>query len=58
MFHNECHPAEISTAEVTRFLTCLVVNEHVVSTPQNQALNAVLCGGELRLKECSVSQKY
>ncbi len=42
LFHNKRHPSEMGTAEVTQFLTHLAVAEHVASTTQNQALNAIV----------------
>ncbi len=42
LFHNKRHPADMGTTEVTQFLTHLAVNEHVVATTQNQALNAIV----------------
>lgn len=42
LFHNKRHPADMSTPEVTQFLTHLAVNEHVVAATQNQALNAIV----------------
>jgi integron integrase len=42
LFHDQCHPAEIGAAEVSRFLTSLVVDRRVASSTQNQALAAIL----------------
>jgi integrase len=42
LFHNKRHPAEMSTPEVTQFLTYLAVNEQVAATTQNQALHAII----------------
>lgn len=42
LFHNKRHPAEMSTPEVTQFLTHLAVTEHVTATTQNQALSAIV----------------
>ncbi|MBE9182969.1 integron integrase [Oculatella sp. LEGE 06141] len=42
LFHNKRHPSEMGTMEVTSFLTHLAVTEHVASTTQNQALNAIV----------------
>lgn len=42
LFHNKRHPSEMGTPEVTQFLTHLAVTEHVASTTQNQALNAIV----------------
>jgi len=41
-FTGFAHPNEMSTAEVTQFLTHLAVNEQVAATTQNQALNAII----------------
>jgi integron integrase len=42
LFHNKRHPGEMGTQEVTQFLTHLAVTEHVASSTQNQALNAIV----------------
>lgn len=42
LFHDKRHPNEMSTPEVTQFLTHLAVTEHVAATTQNQALNAIV----------------
>jgi len=41
-FHGKRHPAEMSDAEVTAFLTALAVRDRVAASTQNQALNALL----------------
>ena len=41
-FNDSRHPDEMGTEEVTRFLTHLAVNEKVVGSTQNQALNAIV----------------
>jgi integron integrase len=42
LFHNKRHPSEMSTAEVSQFLTHLAVNEQVAAATQNQALCAIV----------------
>jgi integron integrase len=42
MFHGTTHPAKLSDADVTTFLTHLAVREHVSASTQNQALGALL----------------
>jgi integron integrase len=42
VFHGKRHPAEMGHAEVTAFLSSLAVDQHVSSSTQNQALNALL----------------
>jgi len=42
MFTGFAHPNEMSTVEVTQFLTHLAVNEQVAATTQNQALNVII----------------
>jgi Phage integrase, N-terminal SAM-like domain len=41
-FHNKRHPAEMSEAEIARFLSSLASDSHVSASTQNQALNALL----------------
>ncbi len=41
-FHGKRHPAEMGTAEISRFLTFLAVERQVSASTQNQALNALL----------------
>jgi len=42
LFHNKRHPGEMGSQEIVSFLNHLVVQEHVSSSTQNQALNAIL----------------
>lgn len=42
LFHGTRHPAELTDADVTSFLTHLAVREHVSASTQNQALGALL----------------
>jgi integrase len=42
LFHNKRHPAEMSKAEVSAFLTHLAVDGQVSSSTPNQALSALL----------------
>lgn len=42
LFHNKCHPGNMGTAEVTKFLTWLAVSRNVASSTQNQAFNALV----------------
>ena len=42
LFHDKRHPAEMGSAEVTRFLTHLAVEGKVSASTQNQALSALL----------------
>ena len=40
--HGKRHPADMGTAELTRFLSSLAVDGHVAVSTQNQALSALL----------------
>jgi len=42
LFHQKRHPAEMGGAEVTQFLSALVVDKNVAASTQNQALSAIL----------------
>jgi site-specific recombinase XerD len=42
LFHRQRHPAEMGGAEVTQFLSALVVDRDVAASTQNQALSAIL----------------
>ncbi len=42
LFHHKRHPAEMGGAEVTQFLSALVVDRNVAASTQNQALSAIL----------------
>jgi integron integrase len=42
LFHNKRHPQEMSTSEVTQFLSHLAVQEQVAASTQNQALSAIV----------------
>lgn len=42
LFHGKRHPAEMSAAEITRFLSALAVQCNVAASTQNQALSALL----------------
>jgi integron integrase len=42
LFHDKRHPAAMGAAEVTRFLSALVVQRNVAASTQNQALSALL----------------
>jgi len=42
LFHQKRHPAEMGGAEVTQFLSALVVDKSVAASTQNQALSAIL----------------
>jgi integron integrase len=42
LFHNKRHPSEMGSPEIELFLTHLVVEAHVASSTQNQALSALL----------------
>ena len=42
LFHNKRHPREMSTPEVTQFLTHLAVAQQVSAATQNQALNTIV----------------
>jgi integron integrase len=42
VFHDKKHPAEMSAAEIERFLTHLAVEANVAASTQNQALAAIL----------------
>jgi integron integrase len=41
-FHRKRHPLEMGAAEVTQFLSSLVVDQNVAASTQNQALSAIL----------------
>lgn len=41
-FHNKRHPTEMGEVEIANFLSALARDNHVSSSTQNQALNAVL----------------
>ena len=41
-FHHRRHPTEMGGAEVTQFLSALVVDRNVAASTQNQALSAIL----------------
>jgi site-specific recombinase XerD len=42
LFHGKRHPTEMGAAEVTQFLSALVVDKDVAASTQNQALSAIL----------------
>lgn len=42
VYHQKCHPLEMSALEVEAFLTYLATQRHVSSSTQNQALSAIL----------------
>ena len=42
VFHGKRHPADMGAAELTRFLSSLVVDGRVAASTQNQALSALL----------------
>lgn len=42
LFHNKRHPRNMSSPEITAFLTHLAVKQHVAASTQNQALSALL----------------
>ena len=42
LFHGKRHPAEMGADEITRFLSDLAIQRHVVASTQNQALSALL----------------
>jgi hypothetical protein len=42
LVHRKRHPIELGAAEVTRFLSALVVDHNVAASTQNQALSAIL----------------
>ena len=42
LFHNKRHPNEMGAEEIKAFINHLAVNQHVSSSTQNQALNAIL----------------
>ena len=42
LFHGTTHPADLTDADVTGFLTHLAVREHLSASTQNQALGALL----------------
>lgn len=41
-FHGKRHPADMSEAEIGKFLSSLASDSHVAASTQNQALNALL----------------
>jgi site-specific recombinase XerD len=41
LFHGKRHPTEMGAAEVTQFLSALVVDKDVAASTQNQALSAI-----------------
>ena len=41
-FHNKQHPKDMGTEQIKQFINHLVVEKHVSSSTQNQALNAIL----------------
>lgn len=42
IYHNKRHPMEMGEQEISQFLTFLAVQEHVASSTQNVALNAIV----------------
>ncbi len=40
-FHGKRHPADMSEAEIGKFLSSLASDSHVAASTQNQALNAL-----------------
>lgn len=42
VFHRKRHPLEMGAAEVTQFLSALVIDKNVAASTQNQALSAIL----------------